>query len=71
MVCHHDIAEMEVAIVADGYCPICSAAKLRIAMNALKTIDDIAVSHRRGAMGEAQKVARSVLNGQLSIEEKG
>ena len=36
--------------------------QLKIAINALKVIDDIAVSHRAGGIGQAQKVARTVLH---------
>jgi len=28
MTCTHDIADQEIAVMADGYCPLCLAAKI-------------------------------------------
>jgi len=67
MKCTHDAAEMDVASVADGMCPLCLMAQVRILRSALRAIDDIAVAKKRGAAVEMQAIARLALNDHLEL----
>ena len=60
--CPHDVSEQDVAAQADGLCPLCMVAEVRLLISALESIDAVAVAKKAGAAKKMQAIARAALH---------